>query len=59
VGRGPAAATAREFGAVGNDLSYALRVAAARRRGREGRIVLYEGDGELLFHLGRPTPIAI
>jgi hypothetical protein len=27
------------------------RVAAARRQGREGKIVLFEGDGGLLFHI--------
>src|SRR2546430_788256 len=41
----------REFGAVGNGLSYARGVAAARRQGREGKIVLFEGDGGLLFHI--------
>jgi thiamine pyrophosphate-dependent acetolactate synthase large subunit-like protein len=43
--------TVREFGAVGNGLTYALGVAAARRQGREGKIVLFEGDGGLLFHI--------
>src|SRR5262249_24795610 len=43
--------TIREFGAVGNGLSYALGVAAARRQGRAGKIVLFEGDGGLLFHI--------
>ena len=43
--------TVREFGAVGNGLSYALGVAAARRQGREGNVVLFEGDGGLLFHI--------
>jgi thiamine pyrophosphate-dependent acetolactate synthase large subunit-like protein len=43
--------TVREFGAVGNGLSYALGVAAARRQGRDGKIVLFEGDGGLLFHI--------
>jgi acetolactate synthase-1/2/3 large subunit len=43
--------TIREFGAVGNGLSYALGVAAARRQGRNGKIVLFEGDGGLLFHI--------
>src|SRR5262249_25607111 len=43
--------TIREFGAVGNGLSYALGVAAARRQGRDGKIVLFEGDGGLLFHI--------
>ena len=43
--------TVREFGAVGNGLSYALGVAAARRQGREGKVVLFEGDGGLLFNI--------
>ena len=43
--------TVREFGAVGNGLSYALGVAAARRQGRDGKVVLFEGDGGFLFHL--------
>src|SRR2546421_3263019 len=43
--------TVREFGAVGNGLSYALGVAAARWQGRAGKIVLFEGDGGLLFHI--------
>jgi acetolactate synthase-1/2/3 large subunit len=43
--------TVREFGAVGNGLSYALGVAAARRQGAGGKIVLFEGDGGLLFHI--------
>jgi len=43
--------TVREFGAVGNGLSYALGVAAARKQGREGEVVLFEGDGGLLFHI--------
>ena len=43
--------TVREFGAVGNGLSYALGVAAARKQGREGELVLFEGDGGLLFHI--------
>ena len=43
--------TVREFGAVGNGLSYALGVAAARRQGHGGKIVLFEGDGGLLFHI--------
>ena len=43
--------TVREFGAVGNGLSYALGVAAARWQAREGKIVLFEGDGGLLFHI--------
>src|SRR3974377_1443414 len=43
--------TVREFGAVGNGLSYALGVAAARWQGQEGKIVLFEGDGGLLFQI--------
>ena len=43
--------TIREFGAVGNGLSYALGVAAARRQGHDGKVVLFEGDGGLLFHI--------
>ena len=43
--------TIREFGAVGNGLSFALGVAAARRQGRDGKIVLIEGDGGFLFHI--------
>jgi acetolactate synthase-1/2/3 large subunit len=43
--------TVREFGAVGNGLSYAMGVAAARRQGRSGKLVLIEGDGGLLFHI--------
>jgi acetolactate synthase I/II/III large subunit len=43
--------TIREFGAVGNGLSYALGVAAARRQRRDGKVVLFEGDGGFLFHI--------
>jgi thiamine pyrophosphate-dependent acetolactate synthase large subunit-like protein len=43
--------TVPEFGAVGNGLSYALGVATARRQGRDGKIVLFEGAGGLLFHI--------
>ncbi len=38
----------REFGAIGNGLSFALGVAAARGH---GRIVLIEGDGGFLMHI--------
>ncbi|MCB1546958.1 MAG: thiamine pyrophosphate-binding protein [Hyphomicrobiaceae bacterium] len=41
----------REFGAIGNGLSFALGVAAARRQGPDSRIVLIEGDGSLLMHI--------
>jgi acetolactate synthase I/II/III large subunit len=43
--------TIREFGAIGNGLSYALGVAAARRQGAKGTIVLIEGDGGLMMHI--------
>lgn len=38
---------ARAFGAVGNGLSYAAGVAAAR----DGKVALFEGDGGLMMHL--------
>jgi thiamine pyrophosphate-dependent acetolactate synthase large subunit-like protein len=38
----------REFGAIGNSLSIAMGVAAARRN---GKVVLIEGDGSLLMHI--------
>lgn len=38
---------ARAFGAVGNGISYAAGVAAARN----GSVVLFEGDGGLMMHL--------
>jgi acetolactate synthase-1/2/3 large subunit len=38
----------REFGAIGNGLSLAIGVAAARGN---GRVVLFEGDGGLLMHI--------
>lgn len=38
----------REFGAVGNAISYAIGVAAARG---DGKVVLFEGDGSLLMHI--------
>ena len=41
----------REFGAIGNGLSYAIGVAAARAEGRNGKVVLIEGDGSLLMHI--------
>ena len=46
--------TIREFGAVGNGLCYALGVAAVRRQGPDGKIVLFEGDGGFLFHIQQP-----
>ena len=41
----------REFGAIGNGLSYAIGIAAARNEGRDGKVVLIEGDGSLLMHI--------
>ena len=38
----------REFGAIGNSISIALGVAAARKN---GKVVLIEGDGSLLMHI--------
>jgi acetolactate synthase I/II/III large subunit len=38
----------REFGAIGNGISFAIGVAAARKN---GKIVLFEGDGSLLMHI--------
>jgi thiamine pyrophosphate-dependent acetolactate synthase large subunit-like protein len=38
----------REFGAIGNGISFAIGVATARRN---GRVVLFEGDGSLLMHI--------
>jgi thiamine pyrophosphate-dependent acetolactate synthase large subunit-like protein len=38
----------RGFGAIGNALSFATGVAAARK---DGRVVLFEGDGGLLMHI--------
>lgn len=38
----------RDFGAIGNSISYAIGVAAARKN---GRVVLFEGDGSLLMHI--------
>jgi thiamine pyrophosphate-dependent acetolactate synthase large subunit-like protein len=38
----------REFGAIGNSISIAMGVAAARKH---GRVVLIEGDGSLLMHI--------
>jgi acetolactate synthase I/II/III large subunit len=38
----------REFGAIGNGLSYAMGVAASRP---EGKVLLLEGDGGLMMHI--------
>ncbi len=40
--------TIREFGAIGNGLSYAIGVAAARP---DRPVVLFDGDGSLLMHV--------
>jgi thiamine pyrophosphate-dependent acetolactate synthase large subunit-like protein len=38
----------RDFGAIGNGISFAIGVAAARNN---GKTVLFEGDGSLLMHI--------
>ncbi|HEX6143802.1 MAG TPA: thiamine pyrophosphate-dependent enzyme [Geminicoccaceae bacterium] len=40
--------TIREFGAIGNGISYAIGVAAARP---DRTVVLFDGDGSLLMHV--------
>jgi thiamine pyrophosphate-dependent acetolactate synthase large subunit-like protein len=40
--------TIREFGAIGNGISFAMGVAAARP---ESPVVLFDGDGSLLMHV--------
>ena len=40
--------TIREFGAIGNGISFAMGVAAARP---EEPVVLFDGDGSLLMHV--------
>jgi thiamine pyrophosphate-dependent acetolactate synthase large subunit-like protein len=40
--------TIREFGAIGNGISYAMGVAAARP---DSTVVLFDGDGSLLMHV--------
>jgi acetolactate synthase-1/2/3 large subunit len=40
--------TIREFGAIGNGISYAIGVAAARA---DRTVVLFDGDGSLLMHV--------
>src|SRR5690606_2014050 len=40
--------TIREFGAIGNGVSYAMGVAAARPG---DTVVLFDGDGSLLMHM--------
>jgi thiamine pyrophosphate-dependent acetolactate synthase large subunit-like protein len=38
----------REFGAIGNGISFAIGVAAARKN---GKVALFEGDGSILMHI--------
>jgi acetolactate synthase I/II/III large subunit len=45
----------RAFGAIGNGISYATGVAAARKN---GRVVLFEGDGGFLMHIQELEMIA-
>jgi thiamine pyrophosphate-dependent acetolactate synthase large subunit-like protein len=40
--------TIREFGAIGNGISLAIGVAAAKRN---GKVVLFDGDGSFLMHI--------
>ena len=40
--------TIREFGAIGNGISFAMGVAAARP---DARVVLFDGDGSLMMHV--------
>jgi len=40
--------TIREFGAIGNGISFAIGVAAARP---DRRVVLFDGDGSLMMHV--------
>lgn len=47
--------TIREFGAIGNGISFAMGMAAARP---ESRVVLFDGDGSLLMHIQELETIA-
>lgn len=47
--------TIREFGAIGNGISFAMGVAAARP---ETPVVLFDGDGSLLMHVQELETIA-
>lgn len=47
--------TIREFGAIGNGISFAMGVAAARP---EDRVVMFDGDGSLLMHIQELETIA-
>lgn len=39
----------RDFGAIGNALSYGIGIAAAR--GNNGKVVVFDGDGGVLMHI--------
>jgi thiamine pyrophosphate-dependent acetolactate synthase large subunit-like protein len=45
----------RDFGAIGNGLSFAIGVESARK---QGKTVLFEGDGSLLMHIQEFEAIA-
>ena len=47
--------TIREFGAIGNGISFAMGVAAARP---EDTVVMFDGDGSLLMHVQELETIA-
>ncbi len=47
--------TIREFGAIGNGISFAMGVAAARP---DSTVVLFDGDGSLLMHIQELETIA-
>lgn len=47
--------TIREFGAIGNGISFAMGVAAARP---EDTVVMFDGDGSLLMHIQELETIA-
>lgn len=47
--------TIREFGAIGNGISFAMGVAAARP---DDTVVLFDGDGSLLMHIQELETIA-
>src|SRR5690349_240649 len=46
--------TIREFGAIGNGISFAMGVAAARP---DRQVVLFDGDGSLMMHVQELEPI--
>ena len=47
--------TIREFGAIGNGISFAMGVAAARP---DDTVVMFDGDGSLLMHIQELETIA-